>query len=97
MNTDLVTRWGGGEENPTRDQLRVALAELNTEDIEHPNTWLEDDDGWFVDVYESGLVILSDNGSDICRRTGVSREEAMELWLLLQEGRRDEIRQRLST
>jgi len=76
--------------------MRAALAELDTPDMEHPNTWLSDDDGWTVDVYEDGLVIFSHEGEDICERRGVTREEALELWLLLQHGRRDEIRHRLS-
>ena len=78
------------------DEMRVALAELDTPDVEHPNTWLSDDDGWTVDVYETGLVIFSHQFEDICERRGVTRDEALELWLLLQQGRRDEIRQRLA-
>ncbi len=97
VDTGLVTRWGGGEENPTVEQLRAALAELDTEDIEHPSTWLVDDDDWCVDVYDCGLVIFADKDRDICQRRGVPRDEALELWLLLQQGRRDEIKQRLST
>jgi hypothetical protein len=76
--------------------MRAALAELNTSDQEHPNTWLSDNDGWTVDVYESGLVIFSHQSENICQRRGVSRDEALELWLLLQRGKHDEIRQRLS-
>ena len=96
INTGLEKRWGGGEENPTVEELRAALAELVTSDMEHPSTWLSDDDGWTVDVYESGLVIFSHQSEDICQRGGVSRDEALELWLLLQQGKRDEIRHRLS-
>src|ERR1044072_1730442 len=95
-DTGLETRWGGGPENPTVEDMRAALAELDPPDIEHPNTRLSDDDGWTVDVYEGGLVIFSHEGEDICERRGVTREEALELWLLLQQGRRDEIRHRLS-
>lgn len=95
MNTGLETRWGGGPENPSIEEMRAALAELSTPDPEHPDTWLVDDDGWTVTVYETVLVILSDKDREICRRKGVSRHEALELWLLLQQGRRDEIRQRL--
>jgi len=95
MSTGLEMRWGGGGENPTIDELRAALAELSTPDMEHPSTWLVDDDGWNVDVYESGLVIFSDKDTEICRRRGVSRDEALELWLLLQRGQRDEIRRKL--
>jgi hypothetical protein len=96
VDTGLVTRWGGGQDNPTVDELRAALAELNTPDTEHPSAWLSDDDGWTVDVYETGLVIFSHQGEDICERRGVPREEALELWLLLLQGKRDEIKQRLS-
>ena len=76
--------------------MRAALAELDTPDMEHPSAWLVDDDEWIVDVYESGLVIFSHQSEDVCERRGVSRDEALKLWLLLQQGRRDEIRQRLS-
>ena len=96
MNTGLQMRWGGGSENPTVEELQDALAELSTPDPEHPSTWLVDDDGWNVDVYESGLVLFCDKDTEICRKNGVSREEALELWLLLQNGRRDEIKHRLS-
>ena len=95
--TALEKRWGGGEENPTVEELRAALTELATPDMEHPSTWLSDDDGWTVDIYESGLVIFSNQLEQICQRKGVSRDEALDLWLLLQQGKHDEIRQRLST
>jgi hypothetical protein len=74
-----------------------ALAELATSDPEHPNAWLCDTDGWMVDVYESGLVVFSRDSEEICRRRGVRRDEALELWMLLQQGKRDEIRQRLGS
>ena len=96
IDTGLETRWGGGPENPTVEEMRAALAELDVPDPEHPDTWLSDDDGWIVAVYESGLVIFSHESEDICERQDVTREEALELWLLLQQGRRDEIRKRLS-
>jgi len=96
MSTGLVTRWGGGEDNPTVDQLRAALAELSVSDGEHPSAWLSDDDGWTVDVYETGLVIFKHKFEAICERRGVSQDEALELWLLLQQGKTDEIRERLS-
>jgi hypothetical protein len=76
--------------------MRAALVELDAADMEHPSTWLSDEDGWTVDVYESRLVIFSHQSEEICRRAGVSRGEALELWLLLQQARRDEIQQRLS-
>src|SRR5215208_2294001 len=95
VDTGLETRWGGGPDNPTVEEMRAALAALDTPDMEHPSTWLSDDDGWTVDVYESGLVIFGHESEDICERRDVTRDEALELWLMLQQGRRDEIRQRL--
>jgi len=96
VKTGLETRWGGGPDNPTIEEMRAALAELDTPDEEHPSTWLSDDNGWTVDVYESGLVIFPHQYQDICQRRGVSRDEALELWLLLQRGKHDEIKHRLS-
>jgi hypothetical protein len=96
VDTGLVTRWGGGQENPTVEEMRAALAELDTPDMEHPSTWLSDDDGWTVDVYENGLVTFGHEFEDICERRGVTRDEALELWLLLQQGKRDEIKHRFS-
>ena len=96
VDTGLETRWGGGEWNPTVEEMRAALAELDTPDEEHPDAWLGDQDGWAVAIYESGLLIFSGPEGEISRRRGVSRDQALELWLLLQQGRRDEIRQKLS-
>jgi hypothetical protein len=95
IDTGLETRWGGGPENPTLEELRAALEELNTVDEEHPSAWLTDSDGWTVDVYEGGLVIVSEKDETICERRGVTREQALELWLLLQQGKRDEIIRRM--
>lgn len=95
VDTGLETRWGSGPDNPTREQMLAALAELDTPDQEHPNTFLTDDDGWMVDVYETGLVIFSHQYEDICERENVTRDEALELWLLLQQGKHDDIKQKL--
>lgn len=96
VDTGLQFRWGDSQENPTIEEMRAALAELDTPDLEHPSTGLSDDDGWTVDVYESSLVMFGHQFEDICERRGVTRDEALELWLLLQQGKRDEIKRRLS-
>lgn len=90
-------RWGGGSDNPSVEELKKALAELATPDPEHPDTWLEDEEGWLVAVHESGRVILAGPDSrPVCQRDGVSPEDALQLWLLLQQGQRDEIMRCLS-
>ncbi len=95
VDTGLETRWGGGPDNPTIDEMRAALAELDTPDVEHPSTWLSDEDGWTVDVYGSGLVIFSHQFEDVCQREGVTRDEALGLWVLLQQGKRDAIKEKI--
>jgi hypothetical protein len=77
--------------------MREALAELDTPDMEHPDTWLADEEGWTVSVHESGLVIFNHKFERVCQRAEVSREDALRLWMLLQQGRRDEIKNSLST
>jgi hypothetical protein len=79
VETGLVTRWGGDQDNPTVEEMRAALAELDTADVEHPSTWLVDDEGWTVNVYASGLVIFGHQFDDICERQGVTRDEALDL------------------
>ncbi|WMW79615.1 YrhB domain-containing protein [Undibacterium cyanobacteriorum] len=97
VDTHLETRWGGGSENPTVDELRAALVELSVVDEEHPDTWLVDENGWCVVVSAGGDVVLSnDNGDVNIHRTGVSTKMALELWLLLQRGAIDEIQRILS-
>ena len=97
VQTGLETRWGGSIANPTAEELRAALAELDTPDEEHPDTWLSDVDGWTLVAYESGRLCLMDtDGSVLHERGGASRQDCLELWLLLQQGRRDEIEKRLS-
>ena len=97
VDTYLETRWGGGPENPSVDELRAALAELAVSDEEHPDTWLSDQKGWCVIVNESGQVMLTDDsGNCIIRRIGVSNEQALELWQLLQRGKVEEIQRWLS-
>lgn len=93
--TSLETRWGGGPDNPTEDQLRSALAELSTLDEEHPDTWLSDEDGWTVIVDQTGLVTFMDPEKEVARREGFSTDEALNLWLLLQQGDRASILKRL--
>jgi hypothetical protein len=97
MKTFLEQRWGGGQENPSKENLIAALEELSHPDPEHPDTWLSDENGWTVSVSETGLLLLLDpDGTEIYRRQSVSRDEALDLWLLLQKGRYDEIKYRLA-
>lgn len=77
--------------------MRAALTELSGSDAPDAETWLEDENGYVLVVFGSGRVaLLGPDSEEICHRKRVSHDQALELWQLLQEGRRDEIKQRLA-
>jgi hypothetical protein len=97
VKTILETRQGCRITDPNMDQMRAALAEPPPPGAEYPETWLEDGNGWSLVVFESGhMGLLGPDSKEVCVRRRVSREEALKLWCLMQEGRRDEIVRRLS-
>jgi hypothetical protein len=58
MACRLTKRWGGSVDNPKVSDLQSALAELEIDDPEHPDCWLQDENGWGLSVFGSGLIIL---------------------------------------
>jgi hypothetical protein len=94
MAVHLTKRWGGTLSNPEAKDLRAALAELDVDDPEHPDCWLEDELGWGISAFGSGLVIFenveTNEGPWHMRR--VSREQVLELWNLLRTGRVEALR-----
>jgi hypothetical protein len=73
--------------------MRECLADLDTSDPEHPDTWLSHETGWTLSVFESGLVVWEHPELDLGPRhqQQVPREEALRMWLLLSRGSFDEI------
>ena len=91
MSYFVETRWGGSEDAPPPTRLRQILAELDVPDPEHPDTWLTHESGWTLSVYESGLVLFANADGAASHMNSVSRERALELWLILANGRIDEL------
>jgi hypothetical protein len=88
---------GISELNPTAEKMRDLLDCLDTADAyeaEYPDVSLvHDPSGWSLSVYPSGIVTFEnlDQPDDAPRfMSGVSRNQALELWLELSRG---EIRQ----
>jgi hypothetical protein len=88
---------GISELNPTVEKMRDLLDGLDTADAyeaEYPDVSLvHDPSGWSLSVYPSGIVTFEnlDQPDDAPRfMSGVSRKQALELWLELSRG---EIRQ----
>ena len=96
MTTRLQRRWGETYENPSEKELRQALSDLATDDAEHPDCWLSDDEGWSIAAHQGGSVVLE----NIATSEGpwhlpkLSSDEVLGLWQLLQNGQIERIRQR---
>ena len=94
--TGLERRWGGGCEDPCENDMRAALAELDTPDDEHPSCWLTDENGWALSAYQSGLVIFESlaKGEGPWHLKNQTYDQVIELWRLLQLGEIEKIRNR---
>jgi hypothetical protein len=95
MACHLTKRWGSSVPNPSASDLQSALDELGVEDGEHPDCWLEDECGWALSAFGSGLLILEnvETNEGPWHMRGVSREKVLELWRLLKAGKLAEIRE----
>ena len=92
---------GISELNPTAEKMRQLLNSLDTHDAkeaEHPDVSLiHDASGWVLSVYPSGVVTFEnlDEADDMPRyMNGVTRNQALELWLTLSRGKIQQIKSR---
>jgi hypothetical protein len=79
----VESRWGGGEETPSRDRLREIIAELNVRDEEHPDTWMVHvDSEWSLRLDEDHFAYLENpDGETVGHLADMSAEQALTLWL----------------
>lgn len=82
----LTKRWGESIQNPQHQELVAALNELDKPDAEHPDCWLNTEDGWSISVFESSLTIFEniETGEGPWHMHSISKTNALELWQLLQ-------------
>ncbi len=67
--------------------MREALAELDVEDIEHPDVALIHESGWCLGAYPSGLLIWEHLGEGEPRHMrDISRDRVLEMWQWLARG-----------
>jgi hypothetical protein len=85
MSYYVQTRWGGSEDVPNAKRMKEILNELDTDDPEHPDCWLEDDEGRTLSVSQSGIISYETSEDDNQPRhlVDVTREKAFALWQLL--------------
>ncbi len=89
MSYHVNRRWGAADDDPSVEQMREALAELDVEDIEHPDVALIHESGWCLGAYPSGLLIwenLADDAGQPRHMREVARERVLELWQRLSRG-----------
>lgn len=92
---------GISELNPTAKKMRELLDSLNqasAHEAEHPDVSLiHDPSGWALSVYPSGVVTFEnlDESDDIPRfMSGVTRNQALTLWLELSRGEIQQVNSR---
>jgi hypothetical protein len=88
MSYHVNRRWGDSDDDPPVERMREALAELDVQDIEHPDVALIHESGWCLGAYPSGLLIWEDLSAEGSPRhmRDVSRERVLELWQKLAKG-----------
>ena len=88
MSYYVESRWGGSEQNPSAARMAELLAELDVPDPEHPDTWLEHESGWTLNVHEKGVISWDSAVLDVEPRhiANISRSRALALWQSLARG-----------
>jgi hypothetical protein len=83
-------------ENPTVGDMLSALESLHERGSTTLYASLRDEEGWCVEAYENGTVVF--HNGDLKRQILLKHaktEVVMNLWQLLQNGNRDEIKRRM--
>lgn len=94
MKFSVTDRWGGTDDGPTVERMKEILAQLAEDDLEHPDAWLSMEDGWTLSADQEGLVVWHNVERGVAEprhMRGVTRERMLELWLLVAQGRTNEI------
>ena len=87
MSYHVQRRWGDSDDDPSVEKMGEALAELEVEDIEHPDVALIQKSGWCLGAYPSGLLVWEHlNSGEPRHMRGVSRDRVLEMWQWLSRG-----------
>jgi hypothetical protein len=73
--------------------MRELLAELDSRDEEHPDTWLQHESGWCLSAHELGILVWENVEESKPPRhlQDVPREKVLDLWIKLSQGRIAEV------
>lgn len=89
MSFQCTYRWGKQDADPTSEQLRALLDELELVDDEHPDVSVTHESEWCLSAFSSGLVMFENVAGDgeprhLC---GCTRDQMLAMFDEL--GRRD--------
>lgn len=88
----VANGFGASIESPSPERMRAFLEELDTTDEEHGAAWLATDAGVALEWNGDGRLVYDAAAAAGPRHlSGVSREEALRLWIALSEGRNADI------
>jgi hypothetical protein len=91
MSVYLTNPWGDTVEAPNLSDLQKFLDCIDPADAEHGAAWLTDDDGTVLEYSGDGKMVLSRNETETLTQFGVSKSQALQMWLAFSEGRIDEL------
>ena len=94
--TTYLKKEGMEFKDPSTGEVLTILEELETRGTEYLNITLRDEEGWNLDVYENGFVEFYDTDYDK-RVVGrqVTHERVIQMWRMMQEGKRDQVKKLL--
>jgi hypothetical protein len=87
MGYYVANGLGDSITEPTVEQMRAFLDDLDPTDEEHGAAWLSNDSEWSLEWSPDGLLVLSRGEDDSRHMTGISKEATLELWMSLVEER----------
>ena len=79
---------GASLPEPTLDEMRELLSQLDRADGEHTDVSVVHESGWSLSVFASGLVVWENVESEVPpqHQRDVPRDRALDLWLRLARG-----------
>jgi hypothetical protein len=88
-----LTHLFGGTEPASPEAVPELIAELDRADGEHTDVSIEDESGWGLSAYATGLLVWENVEGDEppMQLSGVSRERMIELFTDFVAGRRDAV------
>lgn len=91
MGHYVANGMGDSLDNPSRDEMREFLDAIDVDDEEHGAAWISDDSGRSLEWNGNGVLVRSRDSQPSEHIAGVSKAEALELWVMFVEARFDEI------